>query len=887
MPSMMQYTIIKRFMSTKVVFFNCSVALSMVRCESEEGDVVPISLKLRNFMAYHQAALDFQGIHLAALTGENGAGKSSLLDAITWALWGRARAKRDDELIRLGQIEMEVEYTFDLNDNIYRIIRKRDASKRGRSDLSFQVEDAGGWRTLTESSLRITQRKINALLRLDYDTFINSAFLLQGRADEFTTKAPAQRKKILGDILGLELYELYLERAKRHAAEKDREVAIVEAEITRIEQELAREMEYRAELAEAEKESATLNKALQTADKEMQNLRDQHRAINDKQRQLDDLRDRLSGAETDLTDMAEAIATAEASINEFKNIINHQSEIEDGLNRLKQAREAVKDWEQRLQETAKLSDRKHELDMAFNAARAEIEADLREVATTIDHLSPRVAVIETQRHQLLEAQTELNALQTLETEHKARQETWVALGQEAVKLEEQNRQLKVEMDDIKANLTQLEEAGSNCPVCQRPLDETHRAEVTAQFQSEGKIKGDTFRANRLRLGEIADQQKELQETITATERQLFGIAGIQRKVAQLEQSLEEAEKAATDLKTVQARQAELQKRLDTKDFATKVVADLAEVEAELATLGYDKSAHENARSEVDSLLHVEEEGRSLSEAGKRIKDEEKRLQRETARRERLLEQIASDREKVTELEEETAGLADLSMRLNQASAAVDDLQRQERFARDKVAATKQKLDHIAYQAKERGKLEDKLQQLREMLGIYRELQTAFGKKGVQALLIESAIPEIEDEANALLSRMTDGRMNIRFETQREAKSGESTIETLDIRISDEIGTRDYEMYSGGEAFRVNFAIRVAISKVLARRAGARLQTLVLDEGFGTQDVQGRERLVEAINAIQNDFEKIIVITHIDELKDAFPVQIDVWKTSEGSQVAIR
>jgi len=154
-------------------------------------------------------------------------------------------------------------------------------------------------------------------------------------------------------------------------------------------------------------------------------------------------------------------------------------------------------------------------------------------------------------------------------------------------------------------------------------------------------------------------------------------------------------------------------------------------------------------------------------------------------------------------------------------------------------------------------------------------------------LIENAIPEIEDEVNRLLNRMTDSRMHVRFETQREARSGDSTIETLDIRISDEVGTRDYELYSGGEAFRVNFAIRVALSKVLARRAGAQLQTLVIDEGFGTQDGQGRERLVEAINSIQDDFEKIIVITHIDELKDAFPVRIDVWKTAEGSQVAIR
>ena len=123
--------------------------------------MVPIELKLRNFMAYHEANLNFQGIHLAALTGENGAGKSSLLDAITWAIWGKGRAKRDDELVRLGQSDMEVEYIFELNENIYRIIRKRDTKKRGRSSLSFHVQEAGGWRTLTETSLRATERKIN------------------------------------------------------------------------------------------------------------------------------------------------------------------------------------------------------------------------------------------------------------------------------------------------------------------------------------------------------------------------------------------------------------------------------------------------------------------------------------------------------------------------------------------------------------------------------------------------------------------------------------------------------------------------------------------------------------------------------------------------------
>ncbi|MDQ7034610.1 MAG: SbcC/MukB-like Walker B domain-containing protein [Anaerolineae bacterium] len=113
------------------------------------------------------------------------------------------------------------------------------------------------------------------------------------------------------------------------------------------------------------------------------------------------------------------------------------------------------------------------------------------------------------------------------------------------------------------------------------------------------------------------------------------------------------------------------------------------------------------------------------------------------------------------------------------------------------------------------------------------------------------------------------------------------METLDIDIADELGTRPYEMYSGGEAFRINFAIRVALSKMLARRAGAHLRTLFIDEGFGTQDDDGRNKLVEAITAVQSDFDLILVITHIAELQDAFPVHVVVEKTANGSMVMVR
>lgn len=107
--------------------------------------MIPLRLQLRNFMCHRELdSLDFSGIRLACLAGDNGHGKSALLDAITWALWGKARAKRDDELIHLGQTEMEVQFEFALGENHYRVIRRRDSRGRGQSSLELQVRDPKG-----------------------------------------------------------------------------------------------------------------------------------------------------------------------------------------------------------------------------------------------------------------------------------------------------------------------------------------------------------------------------------------------------------------------------------------------------------------------------------------------------------------------------------------------------------------------------------------------------------------------------------------------------------------------------------------------------------------------------------------------------------------------
>jgi exonuclease SbcC len=164
-------------------------------------------------------------------------------------------------------------------------------------------------------------------------------------------------------------------------------------------------------------------------------------------------------------------------------------------------------------------------------------------------------------------------------------------------------------------------------------------------------------------------------------------------------------------------------------------------------------------------------------------------------------------------------------------------------------------------------------------------------------MIENILPQLEAEANQILGRLSANQLHIQFVTQRSNRRDQNRstrnklqttklIETLDIFISDIQGTRPYETYSGGEAFRVNFAIRLALARLLAQRSGTALQLLIIDEGFGTQDEAGCDRLIGAINAIAPDFACILTVTHMPHLKEAFQTRIEVYKSEQGSQVRI-
>ncbi len=692
--------------------------------------MIPVELQVWNFLAYRDPGpLRLDGIHVACLVGPNGAGKSSLLDAITWCVWGKARSNTADELIHQGQDEMRVSLTFDQAGARYRVMRQRKSGKRGASLLEFQAWDAAAevWVPMSEGSIRETQDKIDQTLRLDYDTFVNSAFLVQGRADEFTTKTPSQRKQVLANVLGLSVWEVYEARAKERIQATRDQIHRIEGRLEEVERDLARRDEHSTELTAAEAAAVQAAAKLSAAEKQWTDQEHTRSQLLSMQRQMEDLSRRIDGRTKDLREAQDELAGARA-----------------------------------------------------RADKAALEAAIAESRRELDQLAQvQQAVDEAQRQRSTAAE-------------------------ESARLKGINQLLGPETEPMKSRAQTLESAREPiCPTCGQTLTDDHRHQLVADLKREIEMRRESYRANLDLIKALDDEQARLE----------------------------------TGLKDLQAR-----------------AARRGQVERQLAAAEADLKHADESHVRADRLA-----ARAAEWQGQLAEDE--------AARAELRRQIEA-----TEAQLKT---------VSASAAEVERLRLEKRLADERVGGARQQLAALTSMDAQRVELRKTWDQEAAALAALEELREAFSKRGVPAMIIETVVPELERHANELLSRLTDGRLNVRIETQREIKTGDLR-EALDIIISDELGSRPYELYSGGEAFRINFAIRIALSRLLANRSGAQLRSLFMDEGFGTQDAGGREHLIEALNSIQESFDRILVITHIEELKDAFPARIEVRKTPQGS-----
>ncbi|MFN2195923.1 MAG: AAA family ATPase [Anaerolineales bacterium] len=851
--------------------------------------MIPVKLTLEGFLSYREPVeLDFTGFDLACISGPNGAGKSSLLDAITWALFGQAR-RRDEALINTACDAAEVVYIFDYEGNRYRVQRANPRGKTSALEFHIQTPD-GGWKPLTERTLRDTQARIEETLRLDYDTFVNASFFLQGKADQFTQQRPGDRKRILAGILGLDIWETYRRETVERRKKVEGEVAVVDGRLAEIDAELAEEDARRELLEQLETELARLSEIRTIQEANLENVRSLAARLDEQAKYVQSLDAQVAEAQQSLAETERRLEQRQVERDEFSAVMARAEAIEAAHLAWEAAQAEMERWEAVAAQFREQEKRRQTPLLEIQAARAALEQEQKSLEQQRDQITTARAEQERLNTEKQQVETAIVQLEGKLAQRAEAEENLEQARQEHLTARAENPVLRGQMNELKDRIDQLKEVeGAACPLCGRPLAEHDRQELVTELEAEGKEMGDRYRANQALLEQAEATVQQLSTQVAAFQEVDQENRQQQRRLDQLEAHQRAlAETVAAWEAGGSERLAAVEAALEAQTFALEARQALAEVDAQLMEIGYDAAAHDEVRQRViagrstaDELRVLERAQAALAPLQREIEELETQLaaQKDTLNQRQETYQQASE-----SLVEAQAQAPDV----HQAERELLEVQERENRLRMQFGAAQQRVLVLDDQKERRAGLVAQREALTRQIGRYKQLERAFGKDGVPALLIEQALPEIEARANEILDRLSGGAMNVRFVTQAEYKDHrrDDLRETLDIQISDNAGVRDYEMYSGGEAFRVNFAIRLALSEVLAQRAGARLQTLVIDEGFGSQDALGRQRLVEAINMIRDDFATILVITHIDELKDVFPARIEVSKTPTGSRITL-
>ncbi len=837
-----------------------------------------------------QAPLILERLGIACLSGPNGAGKSSLLDAITWALWGRSRAGSSaDHLVAAQMSDMSVQLEFRSHGTDYRVERKHRRRKGGGgTTFDFQMRDGDRWRSLNERNVTETGKKLVDTIRLDYDTFINSAFLVQGKADLFVSQRPAERKRILGEILNLSAFERYAQRARDTARDDRGRQAVARGRIEAIDRELEREDGLKQEAEKLERSLTGLRARLKSATERRDELtaivahmETQKQALTILQSRLAELSAEVDGLTAQRDELQTAIAKAEA-------ILARGEEIEAGWRQLQETRSDLTALGQKARVHSEMVMERSRLEQKAADKRAQLTQDV----VLKEHRNADLAAAAAAEPAL---QEKLSTATSTRTAVK-RQE--VALGERREQRDRLNGEIEAKRALYDACRTEYDAQDQplalitqgthvECPVCGTQLGEHGVDRLRNHFRERkdalrAQMEGISAEGKSLvaRHGELT---KELEQDEKAVQEELSRIT---TEAGALDSQLERAQAAAAQL--TDAAMALDESRAALSAF-TADVDEVRAVQAQLAEIDYDPKAHTLAQERESSLRQWEDQRRELDVVTARV-------DRERAARADVMERLESRATLVTAestraavIEVSIAGMNEIVSHAQEATDTTRQLAEDIRAAEQNHVRVSTELALLADRRAEKTRLHEEEQQTASRASVYDELAQAFGPRGVQALLIETALPELEDDANDLLGRITNGAMTLRLETQRTTQAG-TTVETLDVIIADGLNTRAYEMYSGGEAFRINFALRIALSKLLARRAGAEVPVLFIDEGFGSQDTEGRERLIQAISALWSDpaFHDglILVITHIDDVRNQFDTRIDVVKTENGSRYSL-
>ncbi len=857
--------------------------------------MIPVALKLHNFKSFADEDISFEGLNTVAISGNNGAGKTSIVDAITWALWENAMSMTDvDSIVHKNKEDVEVQLDFEFNNDRYRVIRKRKA-KNGKSSgsvalnfmkLSYDSDGNEKQSSLNGQTKTQTEKAISDLLHLDYKTFISSAFIQQGHSDEFNSKSNSEKKEILSKILSLEKYDEYQRIAKEKKNTAELNIAALETQIKNLQISISslsgideKIQENNNAYVDIIKRQTETNEALTDINSAVSRLEASRDLYNNLQKQSKEKEDLILNT-------GNRIKSHEAELRELNEITGRSEEILSGFNELEKAKKIQEEQtEKRIQSIEKnkvQADIKNKITIEENNLKSQIK-HFEEQIEKIRSSYAKLPAIEQKLAEYTTAEKDLAE----KIEFKKEKTDSISNSQKEIALIQQNITAQKDvLTGIEEKLTLLshhhEHDTAKCPLCESELGEENLQKVTQKLTDEKSAAEDEIKNLNYQLSlqrnNLSNTELEL-KTYQNVEKEQKEIL---EKKAGLLTKKKEVEDEYSTLSELEKNKITVEEKLSRKDFCQEERVQIDNLNKEIQLIGFDNTILNEAIEKTKNLKQFETLKFKLDNASQRIPSVTAALKAAQSE----LEKYNREKDAIqAQIKENTYNPADIALQKDKQKnlqVQLDAIQTELSVCdktKGQLNQQKEQLEKDTEQLKSGTK---DIERYRNESGVYDQLVTIFGDKGIKALIIDSSLPELNREANNILSKMTNNEMSINFASQRQTTKG--TSEEITITIWQNGMDRDYTTYSGGERFRIDLACRIAMSRLLTNRVGAPMQTLIIDEGFGTQDEEGIEKVISAINSIRNEFNLIMVITHIDALREAFPDKIVVEKSDGISHV---
>jgi exonuclease SbcC len=788
-----------------------------------------VSLQVKNFRVFRELNLTFPD-NVIGIIGPNGAGKSSIIEAISWALYGTqvARSGKDEikSVFASRREPCEVCLEFAVNGEIYRVLR-RLAGRFERPEVELFRGEASESVGVNE-----TRGYVQDLLGLDWRGFLTSFLARQQELNALSDLQPSKRRDQLAGMLGIERLDKAIQKVKEDSRSNERQAGFLEKQMAESSGIELRIKELTVRISQLSQQVCNLKETRKRAEATFEKTSDHLLKVQQAKSAWLQLQAKYEAEEKTTAHLSEQLHDLKEEASKLYQYQQELVELEKKLTDLQDFRarlEAMKLAKSRLEMRLTLT--KQETDLTHE--KSQIEAHIADNNRSITDYSGQLSIIPDDVRDLL-------------TEEQRRLEQ---ARNDFAHLREQKASLEGEIGKLKQQMTSIAQFGpdSICDRCLRPLGDS-LPEIKAHLGNELS----RFQTTAGQLDERLRIKKEEGKKLKESCRDLEEKANVRYELTV------KKEACLKEQKSLIQRKEELQSKL----------LEISEHLGQLRQVHFDEQQFSSLAKTVEQLEQDHSHYNQLKGELSRSPAVDRAIEDHTLK-------LAVASETVVSLSTGLQKLAFSEKAFEEAQQAFQAAQEILESARNEHLTASKELE---LNQKE---LEGKLEQRKRFEQAATELETCrtsqyYGEKLAGLLaqfrshLIAQIRPTLAEFSSRLMSEMTNGKYGL-----------VELDEKYNLRVMDYGQYYAVDRFSGGEKDLANLCLRLAISLALTESAGLSRSFIILDEVFGSQDSERKDLIIKALANLKNRFPQILLITHVEELRDRVEELIEVFPTGAG------